>query len=104
MSWTTSKHLEATMQPRQSIKSKYDDAEFLADEFDLPSRKAAELVSERGDEVDAITAEVAKRQDSENVLEGVPTPEEPTFEHGIDMDEVRLKPVLQERNDRSGGA
>jgi hypothetical protein len=103
MSWSSTP-VEVIMQPRKAFKSMADNAAFLANRFDLPPRKAAELVSGEGTLTDEIAADVAARQHNDDVLEGVPTPEQPTYEHGIDMDEVRLKPVLRQRNDRSGGA
>ena len=92
------------MQAGRPLKQKSEDAAFLADRFDLPRRKAAALVAGPGEDADQMAADVAKLQQAADPLEGSPTPEEPTFAHGIDMDEVRLKPVLHERNDRSGGA
>ena len=85
-----------------SFKQRVDDAEFLADEFEMPNRKAADLVARPGSDRDAVKAEVDARQRADDPLEGMPTPREPAVEHEEDVDEVRLKPVLHERNDHSG--
>jgi len=85
-----------------AFKQRVDEAEFLADEFEMPNRKAAELVARPGSDRDAIKAEVDERQRSDDPLEDMPTPHEPAKEHEEDVDEVRLKPVLHERNDHSG--
>jgi hypothetical protein len=96
--------VEAAMPSRdKSVKAKADEAKFLADQFDLPGRKAAGLVADDGSAED-VSAEVARRQRSDDSLEDVPTPKEPRVEHVADVDEVRLKPVLHRRNERSGGA
>lgn len=90
-----------TSQP-SSLKQRVDDAEFLADEFDMPNRKAADLVARPGSDSETIKEKVADRQRADDPLEGMPTPREPAVEHEEDTDEVRLKPVLHERNDHSG--
>jgi hypothetical protein len=96
------------MQPgksqRGSIRSQTKDAEFLANEFDMQPKKAAGLVAREGADPDEISAKVAKRQKAADPLKDVPTPHEPARERVEDVDEVRLKPVLHERNDRAGGA
>jgi hypothetical protein len=92
---------QRTPQP-PSLKQRVVDAEFLADEFEMPARKAADLVARPGSDGEAIKAEVHERQLAEDPLKGMPTPQEPAVEHEEDTDEVRLKPVLHERNDHSG--
>ncbi len=86
------------------LPSKVDDAAFLADEFDVPVEKAADLVSSNGHEQEAaeIQEATAKRLRDEDALEGVPPPHEPAHEHVADSDEVRLKPVLHSPNQRNG--
>lgn len=94
--------MQQRVSQRPSFKQRVDDAEFLADEFEMPNRKAADLVARPGSDRDEIKAEVDERQRADDPLEGMPTPREPAIEHEEDVDEVRLKPVLHERNDHSG--
>jgi hypothetical protein len=81
--------------------SKSDDAKFLVDEFDVPEARAAELVA-RPDQTADITRDLHERE-SDDALEGVPRPQEPTQDITADSDEERLKPVLKTPNERSGG-
>lgn len=83
-------------------KQKVDDGTFLADQFDIPPRKAAELVSDGAAEADDVHAGVQHNIDANDPLEGVPTPES-SDDFTADADETRLKPVLHRPN-KSGGA
>jgi hypothetical protein len=81
-------------------KQKVEDGTFLAEEFGIPANKAAELVSQPG-EADQVEAGVQSNLRAADPLEGVPTPKAgPDF--SADTDEIRLKPVLHEKNNRAG--
>lgn len=57
--------------------SKVSDAKFIADEFDVPERRAAAAVSGPAaseDEVISLAAKVHQKQEKDDPLEGVPTP------------------------------
>jgi hypothetical protein len=82
--------------------AKVDDATFLADEFNIPERNAARLVTPPG-QVDAIAAEVSRRRKEDDPLAAKPTPQEPERDLVPDNDEERLKPVLHHPNERRGG-
>jgi hypothetical protein len=84
---------------------KLADTKFLAKEFHIPEQRAARAVL--GEQVpDSVVtdlgAEVHRQLLSEDPLRDVPTPEEPSSDLISDTDEIRLKPVVHKRNDRTG--
>ena len=79
---------------------KVEDGTFLAEEFDIPARKAARLVSSEGD-AGKVEAGVHEKLRSADALEGVPTPRA-SDDLTTDTDETRLKPVLHDKNNRTG--
>lgn len=79
-----------------------DDAAFLVDEFDMGEEEAAEAVKRDGVTADEVK-DAARRSRQENKpLDDLPTPASGP-DHVADSDEVRLKPVLNTANERSGG-
>jgi hypothetical protein len=85
--------------------SKADDARFLVEQFDVPERRAARAVlgeTAPDSKVAELGAEVHRHVSGDDPLAGVPTPEEPATDLAGDTDEVRLKPVLHTRNQRTG--
>lgn len=90
-------------EPYPGAGSPVDEAASLAAEFDIPSRKAAELLpSETTDGDDALASQVAARVLAANALEDSPVPHEPGIYVVADSDDVRLKPALHRPNDRTG--
>ena len=73
-----------------------EDARFLAQQFDIPAPQAEKLTGAPAEAVRHDTGE-------EDPLAGVPLPEAPASDVTPDADEERLKPVLHQRNDRTGG-
>lgn len=102
----TAENAESTLERKNASTEpgKVEDVRFLAEQFDMPVRSAAELVlSSNSPRVDDIVTEAARLDDEADVLEGAPTPEEPASDFVEDQDDVRLKPVLHSRNERAGG-
>lgn len=90
-------------QPAQdpnSVSSQMRDAQLLEDEFGIVPRRAAELVARGGVEAEALRQRLEARES--DALAGKPIPQEPRREHVDDSDEVALKPVLHETNNRHG--
>lgn len=87
-------------EPVGKAPSEVDDATFIADEFDMPERDAAGLVTD-GDRSE-LTQKTMQRRKDEDPLSGEPTPEEPRRDFVADEDEVSLKPVLHEQHNRAG--
>jgi len=71
--------------------SKVDDAKFLADEFDIPERKAVEAVAD-GEDAASLAAELHLRRPADDPLEGVPTPQSTSGDFTADSEEARVKP------------
>ena len=88
-------------QPHIKRSAKEDDVAFLADEFEMSPRAAAELVADNSDAVEHLAAAEARRQRDADPLETVPVPKPgkaddypvPAFES--------IKPLSVE-NDRTG--
>jgi hypothetical protein len=81
-------------------------AKFLADEFDIPERRAAAVVVRPGtsdDEIASLAAEVYQQRQHDDALAGVPTPREDQRDLRQDADESALKPVDHRPNRRTGG-
>ena len=77
---------------------KVEDAVFLHDEFGIAETEAAELVTPDGSDTDAVRL----HDQNKDPLADVPTPRQPNRDMVEDTDEVRLKPVLHDRNERTG--
>ena len=78
--------------------SKSEDAKFIADEFDVPERRAAEVVAgpdASETRIADLAADVHRKRKADDPLAGVPTPEEPESDFTADTDETRLKPVVR---------
>ena len=84
--------LDSAADPQQAT----EDARFLAQEFDIPAPQAEKLT---GAPSEAIRHDIG----AEDPLAVVPLPEAPASDVTPDADEERLKPVLHQRNDRTGG-
>jgi hypothetical protein len=80
-----------------------EDADFLAREFGIAPRRAGELVARDGARADDVAAAARERAKRRDPLAGAPVPDEPGRDRVPDSDEVRLKQVLHEKNDRRGG-
>ena len=89
------------MPKKSKVSEQAQDADFLVENFGVPTPAAADLVAREG--VDPKDVELATRRlnDARDPLAGVPIPEEPTDELTRDNDEVRLKPIVR-KNDRRG--
>lgn len=83
-----------------SIPSQTQDAEFLADEFGIVPRRAAELVAR--EDVDPETLRQRLEAEKPDALAGDPAAREPRRDFVEDSDETALKPVLHGRNNRTG--
>ena len=104
-----------TTQPRSNVppprpegdasrEERVNDAKFLVDEFGIAPRKAADLVADADPaEISSINVEVSRRENDDDPLASVPTPQEPDRDLVPDNDEERLKPVLHHPNNRRGG-
>jgi hypothetical protein len=88
------------MKPRtpRTIARKAADAAFLADNFAVPTPRAADAVSEEDGDAAEVEARLRKR-DARDPLAKAPVPRAPGKDRVADADEVRLKPVIR-RNDR----
>jgi hypothetical protein len=89
------------MMKKPQISEQAVDADFLVEQFGVPTPKAADLVARDG--ADPADVELAARriERTRDPLAGVPIPKEPQSELTPDTDEVRLKPVVR-KNDRRG--
>jgi hypothetical protein len=74
-----------------------EDVDFLHENFDLQTPKAAGLVTDDGDEADRLSREANERQLHKDELKDVPVPEEPERDLIEDADETRLKPLIRSR-------
>lgn len=83
-------------------KQKIEDGTFLAEEFDIPPAKAADLVTDDPSSEARIEVGVRKNLKQRDALEGVPTPRS-SDDFAADNDETALKPVLHTPNERNGG-
>lgn len=95
-----------TTHPGADETSPKANAKFLADEFDIPERRAAAVVAGRGtsdDEIASLAAEVYQQRQHDDALAGVPTPREDQRDLRQDSDESALKPVDHRPNRRTGG-
>ena len=81
-------------------KQQIEDGAFLAEEFDIPPRKAAKLVA-GGDASGDLGSAIAQKVSSVDALKGVPAPQS-ADDFTADTDETRLKPVLHTPNKRAG--
>ncbi len=92
--------------PQQEGKSSpTEDAKFIADEFDIPERRAARAVAgdaASDEDVSEMTANVHRARTDRDALADVPTPESDPDEQTADSDETALKPVLHRNNQRLG--
>ncbi len=87
---------------RSKVGPQGEDADFLVEEFDMPARDAADLVSRDSDDTDRIAAKAAARQRKRDALKDVPSAESPQDDLVADTDEEALKPVVRRPNRRIG--
>ena len=79
------------------------DAKFLADEFDMPANKAADLATmNRRDEEEPVRDAVIEllKADEDPLLKGSPLPDRP--QEAPDLPNTMRKPVVNRTNDREG--
>jgi hypothetical protein len=87
----------------KQIAEKVRDAKFLVDEFNIAEGAASNLVASEDDELaEEVVGDLHQAQDADDPLKGIPTPSEPPEEFTLDTDEEKLKPVIHERNRRTG--
>jgi hypothetical protein len=88
------------------LRQQQTDAEFLARNFDMSADEASKLVAGRDADAEALGRSL-KGRDGElqetDKLAGAPVPSQPKTQYTKDVDEQARKPVLNRRNDRSGG-
>lgn len=82
------------------MTDKQQDVAFLAETFDIPARKAANLVAANPEEAEALATAELKHERNSDPLEGVPVPASPE-EHEVEGNGGMQKTVVHRNNEAS---